>query len=150
MSANVSASDGASIQTESFQALALAASLTVKDVAASLAWYRDVVGFTVEQEHERDGKLRAASLSAGTVRFLIGQDDGAKGWDRVKGEGFSLMITTAQDVDELAERIRASGGTLASEPTDTPWGIRAFRLIDPDGFKITIASQPQAQSAEKA
>jgi hypothetical protein len=30
------------------------------------------------------------------VRILLNQDDGAKGFDRVKGEGFSLMFTTAQ------------------------------------------------------
>lgn len=150
MSTNTSASQEAQIRTEPFQATAIAASLTVKDITTSLAWYRDVAGFTVEQEHERDGKLRAVALSAGSVRLLLGQDDGAKGWDRAKGEGFSLMMTTAQDVDTLAEQIRKSGGALASEPTDTPWGTRVFRLIDPDGFKLAISSQPPAQSAEKS
>ena len=65
----------------------LSASLTVKDVEKSLAWYRDIVGFAVDRRHERDGTLRAVSLRAGDVRILIGQDDGKKGWDRVKGEG---------------------------------------------------------------
>jgi catechol 2,3-dioxygenase-like lactoylglutathione lyase family enzyme len=79
--------------THSFQARNLSASLTVRDIQASLAWYRDVVGFTVEQRHEREGALRAVSLSAGAVRVLIGQDDGAKGSDRLKGQGFSLQST---------------------------------------------------------
>ena len=93
-----------------------------------------------DQRHERDGVLRAVSLKAGNVRILIGQDDGAKGWDRVKGEGFSLMITTAQDVDDFARRIKASGGVLDMEPTTMPWGARVFRLRDPDGFRIAISS----------
>jgi uncharacterized glyoxalase superfamily protein PhnB len=126
---------------ESFRARALAASLTVRDLQASLAWYRDVMGFTVHQEFARGGTLRAVSLVAGTVRILIGQDDGAKGLDRVKGEGFSLQITTAQDIDALASRIRERGGILESEPVDTPWGARVFRLQDPDGFKLTISSE---------
>lgn len=71
------------------------------------------------------------ALKAGTVRILIGQDDGAKGLDRVKGEGFSLQITTAQNVDEIAKRIKELGGTLESEPTDV-WGARVFRLRDPE------------------
>lgn len=150
MSTHISPSDEGPVRIESFQAVALAASLTVKDVEASLAWYCDVLGFTMEQRHERDGKLRAASVSAGTARLMIGQDDGAKGWDRAKGEGFSLMLTTAQDVDAIAERIRNAGGTLASEPTDTPWGMRTFRLVDPDGFKLTISSLPAPQSAENS
>lgn len=127
-------------EPEAFHARELTASLTVADIAKSLAWYRDVVGFAVEREHEREGVLRAVSLRAGEVRLLIGQDDGARGHDRAKGEGFSLMLTTAQDVDEIARRIRERGGALASEPADTPWGMRAFRLVDPDGFRLVISS----------
>ena len=118
----------------------LSNSLTVKDLAASLAWYTDVAGFAVDQKHEREGKLVAVSLKAGDVRILINQDNGAKGWDRVKGEGFSMMITVDQSVDEIANRIKAAGGTLETEPADMPWGKRIFRLLDPDGFRITISS----------
>ncbi len=126
--------------SQSFVADALTASLTTKDVEKSLAWYRDVFGLTVDQRHERDGKLAAVSLKAGEIRILIGQDDGAKGWERVKGEGFSLQFTTTQNIDEVAAGIRNRGGTLASEPTDMPWGVRLFRIQDPDGFKISISS----------
>lgn len=125
---------------ESFRASALAASLTVRDIRESLAWYRDVVGFTVGWDMEHEGRLRAVAVSAGDVQILLNQDDGARGPDRVKGEGFSLMITTAQDVDGIAARIREHGGTLDSEPADMPWGARAFRLRDPDGFRFSITS----------
>jgi lactoylglutathione lyase len=127
-------------EPESFRARTLSASLTVKDLQKSLAWYHEVVGFTVDRRYEREGKLRAVALKAGDVRILIGQDDGAKGWDRVKGEGFSLQITTDQNVDAMAKRIKELGATLQSEPADMPWGARVFRLQDPDGFKLTISS----------
>jgi uncharacterized glyoxalase superfamily protein PhnB len=128
-------------QPETLRARSLSASLTVKDVRRSLAWYRDVVGFIVDQEHERGGTLQAVSLRAGDVRILIAQDDGAKGFDRVKGEGFSLMLNTAQNVDDIARRITERGGTLDSQPADMPWGARVFRVRDPDGFKLVIASE---------
>ena len=124
---------------EPFVAQSLDASLTVRDLATSLAWYRDVVGFTVDREHRRDDKLFAISLRAGSVRILIGQDNGAKGLDRVKGEGFSMRLTTSLDIDALADGIKARGGSLESEPTDA-WGTRAFRLRDPDGFRFTISA----------
>jgi uncharacterized glyoxalase superfamily protein PhnB len=126
---------------ESLRGRALQASLTVKDLQTSLSWYQRVVGFTIDKKYEREGKLRAVALKAGKVRILIGQDDGAKGLERAKGEGFSLMITTAQNVDELAQRVQDSGGTLESAPVDTPWGARVFRLRDPDGFRLTISSE---------
>lgn len=128
-------------QPENFRASALQASLTVKDLQTSLAWYRDAVGFTVEREHEREGKLFAVSLAAGAVRILIGQDDGAKGLDREKGEGFSIQFTTSQNLDDLANRIKSHGTTLATEPTDMPWGVRVFRVQDPDGFRLTFSSE---------
>ena len=130
----------AGLADASLQGRTLDVSLTVKDLATSLAWYHDVVGFPIEQRHEREGKLIAVALTAGTGRILIGQDDGAKGWDRIKGEGFSLQITTDQSIDAVAKRIQERGGRLESEPADMPWGPRMFRLKDPDGFKVTISS----------
>ena len=118
----------------------LAASLTVNEIEKSLAWYQDVLGFQVAQRHEREGRLVAVSLRAGQVRILIGQDDGAKGWDREKGAGFSLMITTGQDIDALARRIVERGGSLELEPMDMPWGARVFRIVDPDGFRFSVSS----------
>jgi uncharacterized glyoxalase superfamily protein PhnB len=120
-------------------ARSLEASLTVRDLATSVAWYRDVVGFAVDREFRRDEKLMAVALQAGSVELLLVQDDGAKGLDRGKGEGMSLQITTAQGIDELAARIKARGTTLETEPI-TIGGKRAFRLRDPDGFRFTISS----------
>ncbi len=125
---------------ESLRLRTIAPSLTVKNVQASIAWYRDVVGFVVEREWEHDGKIMGATLVAGSAHLLIGQDDGAKGWDRVKGEGFRIYLNTAQDIDQVAANIKARGGSLATEPADTPWGSRAFNLVDPDGFQLTISS----------
>jgi uncharacterized glyoxalase superfamily protein PhnB len=113
-------------------------SITVKDVQKSAAWYRDVVGFGIERSMERDGKLILVSLKAGEVRISLNQDDGAKGWDRIKGLGFSINIWTTEDIDAIANRIKSNGGILASEPVDAPWGARFFRLTDPDGFKLAV------------
>jgi uncharacterized glyoxalase superfamily protein PhnB len=125
---------------EPFVASALAASLTVRDLQSSLAWYRDVLGFAVHRTFDREGTPFAASLRAGAVAILLTQDDGARGADRVKGEGMSLQLTTAQDVDALARGIRERGGTLDAEPADG-WGARVFRLRDPDGFRLVISSE---------
>jgi uncharacterized glyoxalase superfamily protein PhnB len=122
----------------------LEASLTVKSLDRSVAWYTDVLGFTVDRKHERDGRMVAVSLRAGSVQVLLTQDDGAKGLERAKGDGFSLQITTHQSVDELAARIKEHGGNLDTEPVTAPWGVRILRLRDPDGFRFTISSAHEA------
>jgi len=116
----------------------------VKDLQKSVTWYVDLMGFTVDRRIERDGKLRGVAVSAGDVRIILNQDDGAKGWDRVKGEGFSLQISTTQNVDDIARRIREGGGSLEMEPHDMSWGARVFRVRDPDGFRWTISARPAA------
>jgi uncharacterized glyoxalase superfamily protein PhnB len=121
----------------------LQTSLTVKDLQTSVTWYVDVVGFKVDRKMERDGTLRGAAVSAGDVRIILNQDDGKKGWDRIKGLGFSLQITTAQSIDEIAEQITSRGGVLELEPQDMPWGARVCRVQDPDGYRWTI-SRPSA------
>ena len=126
--------------TSGFIAESIGVSLTVRDVAASRDWYRDVLGFQVQREMERDGKLRSVVITAGGVRMLLNQDDGGRGWDRVKGEGFSMQFVTQQSVDDVAARIRSAGGTLETEPADMPWGPRAFRIRDPDGYRFSISS----------
>jgi uncharacterized glyoxalase superfamily protein PhnB len=123
-----------------FVGRALSVSLTVTDLERSLTWYRDVIGFSVRRTFEREGKLMAISLVAGEVRILLSQDDGAHGLDRARGAGFSIQITTEQNIDDLADRIKNRGATLDDEPRDLRWGQRAFRLRDPDGFKLTISS----------
>jgi uncharacterized glyoxalase superfamily protein PhnB len=125
---------------ESFRARSIDISLTVRDLRASVAWYCDTLGFTVDREHARNGTLFAVSIKAGAARILLGQDDGAKGLDRTKGDGFSFQLTTAQSVAEIAARIKAHGTTLDTEPVDTPWGARVFRVRDPDGFRFAISS----------
>jgi uncharacterized glyoxalase superfamily protein PhnB len=115
-------------------------SFTVDDLGKSVAWYRDVLGFEVEEEWKSDsGELRGVSLKAGDVSFMIGQDDWKKGRDRRKGEGFRIFCETSKDVDAIARRIVAKGGRLDQGPTDQPWGMRDISMTDPDGFKITIA-----------
>lgn len=116
-------------------------SLTVSDLEASIVWYRDKLGFHVEEAHQGDGKVVAYTLIAGAQRFFISQDDWKKGRDRVKGVGFRLFLETVQDVDIVAAAIKQRGGTLSTEPADQPWGGRAFDVIDPDGYRFTITSE---------
>lgn len=127
-------------QPESLRLRSAGPSFTVNDLHKSLAFYRDVLGFTPRERWEQDGVLQGIELVAGSVVFWLGQDDWQKGRDRVKGLGFRMYCATSQDIDALAARVRAGGGTIVEEPRDEPWGGRAFGVRDPDGFTITFAS----------
>jgi uncharacterized glyoxalase superfamily protein PhnB len=117
--------------------VSVAPGFTVNDAAASVAWYQDVLGFAVEERWEHEGQFRGASMRAGNVTINLGQDDWKLGRDRVKGQGTRMYIMTGPKIDQFADQIKARGGTLDHEPKDD-WGLRAFSLTDPDGYKLTF------------
>ena len=115
--------------------------ITVNDLARSLAFYTEGLGFIVQERWEEEGKLAGVELHAGGAHLVLTQDDFKKGHDRVKGIGLRLWFYTAQDLDALAARAKASGIALDQEPSDMPWGARIFMLTDPDGFKISFSKE---------
>lgn len=124
-------------QPESLRLRSLTPTYTVNDIQASLAWYRDGLGIFVAERWEDGGRLKGVMLKAGACEFGLSQDDFAKGKGRVKGTGFRLRCDTSQDVDAIAARLRAFGGTIVEEPGER-WGEYGFTAQDPDGFTITI------------
>jgi catechol 2,3-dioxygenase-like lactoylglutathione lyase family enzyme len=113
-------------------------SFTVNDLAQSVRFYTEILGFIVGERWTDGGIVRGVTLKAGTCELSLSQDDWAKGRDRRKGEGVRIWCSTAQDLNALAVRIKAGGGQLTEEPTDRSWGARSLSVDDPDGFHLTI------------
>jgi uncharacterized glyoxalase superfamily protein PhnB len=124
---------------ESLRLRSLSPALTVNDLAASLRFYGEALGFTVEERWEEEGELKGVMLVAGTSHLGLSQDDWAKGRDREKGVGFRIFAETAQDLDAIARRLREHG-VEPDGPKDDPWGTRSLTVTDPDGFKLTLSS----------
>jgi predicted lactoylglutathione lyase len=124
-------------QPETLRLRSIMPSFTVNDLQRSLTWYRDGLGFFVSERWEEGGQLQGLMLKAGTCQLGLSQDDFSKGRDRPKGVGFRIWCDTTQDVDAIAARLRAFGGTIVEEPGDH-WDTYSFTAQDPDGFKITI------------
>ena len=125
---------GIRIQPENLRVRAISLAITAEDFKKSLAWYRDVLGFHVEMVYPSGN---GAMIVAGEARISLNQDDGKKG-TRTKAQGFRIYLNTAQDVDQVAARIKDAGGKIDNEPSDKPWGVRSFDVTDPDGFGLTV------------
>jgi len=117
--------------------MSVAPGFTANDAAASIKWYCDVLGFAVKERWEHDGQFHGAQIASGAVTINIGQDDWKLGRDRVKGQGTRMYIMMGPGLDQYANAIKARGGSLDHEPQDG-WGMRAFSITDPDGFKLTF------------
>jgi uncharacterized glyoxalase superfamily protein PhnB len=128
---------------EAVQISAIIPTITVDDLQKSISFY-EVLGFTIDERWEDKGTLLGVMLRAGKSEIGLNQDDWQKGRDRKKGIGVRLSLSTPQNVDEIAKRAKSAGITLKSEPHDTEWKSRAFEVVDPSGFLLTIFSEPPA------
>jgi len=125
-------------QPESLRLRSMMPSYTVNDIQKSVAWYRDGLGFYVAERWEDGGTLKGVMLKAGSCTFGLSQDDFSKGRDRPKGVGFRVWCDTTQDIDALAQRLKAFGGTIVEGPGDK-YDRYSFTAEDPDGFRITLS-----------
>jgi predicted enzyme related to lactoylglutathione lyase len=124
-------------QPESLRLRSITPVYTVNDLERSVAFYRDGLGFFVTERWEEGGQLLGVMMKAGACHLGLSQDDFSKGRDRPKGVAFRISCDTFQDVDALAERLKAFGGTIIEGPGER-WDNYGFTAQDPDGFKITI------------
>ncbi len=119
------------------------------DPEASLAFYRDALGFEVRKDVGR-GDMRWITVGpvgrpdTNIVLTPPAADPGITDDERkviaemmAKGTYAGIMLATP-DVDAVFERVQASGAEVMSEPTDQPWGMRDCAFRDPAGNTVRI------------
>jgi uncharacterized glyoxalase superfamily protein PhnB len=115
--------------------------LQVEDVSAAVAFYRDVLGFEVDfiygdpPIHARVSSGDRESAGAVRIRLVPFNTTQARA-DR----GY-YWIHVGADLDGLFETYRRAGVQVISEPENQPWGLRDFRIRDPDGHMHCFASE---------
>jgi lactoylglutathione lyase len=121
--------------------------LFVADVARSVTFYRDVLGFAMDQPGGApDGRTHvqirrgAAVVGLGAAAKLPPDHPLALFDDHPAGRGVELVVEVA-DVAAAHEHAVASGAELASALERRPWGLVDFRLIDPDGYHVRVTSR---------
>jgi catechol 2,3-dioxygenase-like lactoylglutathione lyase family enzyme len=120
-----------------------------EDPDASLAFYRDILGFEVRNDVGYDGMrwiTVGPSDQPGTSVVLEppAADPGVTDDERrtiaemmAKGTYARLILATA-DLDGTFARLQAGGADIAQEPTEQPYGIRDCAFRDPAGNLIRI------------
>ncbi|MBV1853627.1 VOC family protein [Catellatospora tritici] len=119
--------------------------LFVDDLDTSVAFYADVLGFTVLRRERGYASLRrgAAVLGLGRSHDLPADDNGP-GFSQArlavdKGAGVEIVFEL-DDTDQLARAYdRCRGEWTIVEPLQSrPWGLSDFRVVDPDGYYLRI------------
>jgi catechol 2,3-dioxygenase-like lactoylglutathione lyase family enzyme len=126
--------------------------ITVDDHDKALAFYCDLLGFTVTKDVSM-GDFRWVSVAApGTpdvevVLETVGGSPETTPADREALSGLlakgllRAIIVTVDDVNETFAKLEAAGADVIQEPFDQPYGVRDCAFRDPAGNMVRI-NQP--------
>lgn len=79
-------------------------------------------------------KLPAAAPGPGFNQERLAADRGA---------GVEIVLEV-DDLDEALARAQGAGQPIADPPQLQPWGLRDFRLADPDGYYLRVTDRARS------
>jgi catechol 2,3-dioxygenase-like lactoylglutathione lyase family enzyme len=124
----------------------LTPNLVVSDVERSLAFYRDVLGFSVTATVPKTAPYVFATVQSGAIEIFLNAPEPAVAEypafkDRPLGGTLTLFIEVVSigaAHDALKDRVRIV------MPLEHKWyGVTEFAFEDPDGYVITFAERDQ-------
>ncbi len=109
--------------------------LAVKDLAASVDFYRESLGFRLDFEVPG-----WAFLSRDQVQVMLGECADAMAAHET-GDHSYFAYVTVEGIDELYQELAAKGVERVQEPSDRPWGMREFGVRTVDGHRIMFGQR---------
>jgi catechol 2,3-dioxygenase-like lactoylglutathione lyase family enzyme len=119
------------------------------DPDASVAFYRDILGFEVRADVEYGGMhwITVGPADQPDTSIVLYPPNASPGVNEdehrmiaemmAKGTFASINLASG-DVDATFERLQAADAEVVQEPTDQPYGIRDCAFRDPSGNLIRI------------
>ncbi len=119
------------------------------DPEASLAFYRDALGFEVRNDVEYGGMhwITLGPPNQPDTSIVLYPpdatpgltDDERKTVTEMMAKGtFASINLASSDLDALYEKLEASDAEVMQEPTDQPYGVRDCAFRDPAGNMVRI------------
>jgi uncharacterized glyoxalase superfamily protein PhnB len=115
----------------SFEMTGHATVLHVKDMPASLAYYRDRLGFSVTFTWEEPP--RYACLCLGDCAIHLNS--------YVPPAGPSHIAIFCKGIDAFYTELNARGVKVVEPIADRPYGMRDFAVTDPDGHRLVFGER---------
>ncbi len=108
--------------------------LPVADVGRAHRLYTEVFDLGVGMDLGWVGNLGSADTPAAQLQVMT-QDATAP-----CNPDVSVGVSTVAEVDEVHERVVASGLEIVHPLTDEEWGVRRFFFRDPDGNVVNVVA----------
>jgi catechol 2,3-dioxygenase-like lactoylglutathione lyase family enzyme len=120
-----------------------------EDAEATLAFYRDTLGFEVRNDVEYGGLHwitvgppdqpdTSIVLTPPAADPGITEDERRVVTEMMAKGTYAGINLASKDLDGTFERLQAGDAEVVQEPTDQPWGVRDCAFRDPAGNMIRI------------
>jgi lactoylglutathione lyase len=120
--------------------LTLRVELFPRDIDAFVSFYVGVLRFSLVRDDRPDGGTYVA-LQRGDVRIgAVAAWEETDGSRRLPPHGIEIVLET-DDLEHERAAVRRAGWELAEDVVERPWGLRDFRLLDPDGHYIRVTTR---------
>jgi len=122
----------------------LTPNLVVRNVEASLKFYREILGLETAMTVPEQSPYVFAGVTNGTVEiFFNDQKTVAAEYPKLAASiGASLTLYMEVDsLQDILDRVRTAGAKISMPVTDQFYGMREFAFEDVDGYTITIAQK---------
>jgi catechol 2,3-dioxygenase-like lactoylglutathione lyase family enzyme len=116
--------------------------LVVPDVAAALAYYRDVLGFSIRHYELVPEDNGTATRDGLTIFFNRGERANPNS-EVVAPDLFDVYFWT-DDVRALSAELRGRGADIVHEPIERPWGMLEIRVRDSNGYVLGFGEPLEA------
>jgi lactoylglutathione lyase len=103
------------------------------DLDVSVSFYVDVLAFDVVRD-ERYASPPYAALRRGHVRLGLSARPPIADPERRRPPAGVELVLEVDDLQAERRRVAAAGWPVTEDVTLRPWGLRDFRLLDPDGY----------------
>jgi catechol 2,3-dioxygenase-like lactoylglutathione lyase family enzyme len=113
---------------------------TVRDIAASTAYYRDVLGFDITFEYGKPTFYACLCRDAVALHLIA-----ASRTERLPGNGAICIFVN--DVDKVYNELRERKARVVKEPQTYPYGMRDFDVLDPDGNQLVFGMEAETAQA---
>lgn len=114
----------------------LAPVLVVPEVREALEWYRDKLGFDVQEWEPAPATYGYAHRDDATIHLAHGEQP-RPNHEVVQPDLFDVYLWT-DDVRALHDDLKERGADVLHEPVERPWGMREIRVQDPFGYILAF------------
>lgn len=135
--------------TRDIYGMPMFATLIASDMAATVSWYTEGLGFiSLFTVPAGDGVPALVHLRRWRFQDLLVRPAAEP---VTPGTACTLNFAAVYDeIDTLAERARAHGGGRVEGPVHTPWNTRDLTTIDPDGRVVVFTAARPSELADAA